>query len=234
MGRKRDRPFQRLETPEKPFSQGLDTQPGGRIPRKHLPNADAAGKHGWRFVAGLAHDVALADSVHRRLGDASGAQAMAAQWLRLQTGAAGSPLQDPADAVLVEAAAGELTMTVDPAKDGAGGDARFGEPPAQHADRAGFLLLPKGNADLAAGGLLVGLRAAEINDEAVLGEGEVGKVDRGKLRAAEGAGEADKNQRPVTEAQQRLRAAGNDPADCRWSEAGPCLPGPCRSSGGCP
>ena len=125
---------------------------------------------------------------------------VAAQRLRLQTGAAGGPLQDPADAVLVEAAAGELAMAVDPAKDSTGGDAGLGEPAAQGADRAGCLLFPKGNANLAAGCLLVGLRAAQINDQAVLGEGEVGQVDRGKLRAAEGAGEADKNQRPVAEA----------------------------------
>ena len=91
-------------------------------------------------------------------------------------------------------------MAGDPAKDGTGGDARRGEPAAQCADRAGGVLLPKGNADLAAGSLLVGLRAAQVDDQAVLGEGEVGIVDRGKLRAAEGAGEADQNQRPVAEA----------------------------------
>ena len=65
------------------------------------------------------------------------------------------------------------------------------------------LLLPKGNANLAAGCLLIGLRAAQVDDEAILGESEAGVVDRGKLRAAEGAGEADKNQGPVTKAQQR-------------------------------
>jgi hypothetical protein len=67
-------------------------------------------------------------------------------------------------------------------------------------DRAGCLFLPKGNADLATGCLLVGLRAAQVDDQAVLGEGEVGIVDCGKLRAAKGAGEADKDQRPVAEA----------------------------------
>ena len=91
-------------------------------------------------------------------------------------------------------------MAVDPVKDGAGGDARRSEPASRGADRAGYLVGPKGNADLAAGSLLVGLRAAEIDNQAVLGEREVGQVDRGKLRAAEGAGEADKDQRPVAEA----------------------------------
>jgi hypothetical protein len=94
-----------------PFSQGSVAQPGSGIPRKHLPNADVAGKHGWRLVAGLAHDVALADSVHRRLGDASGAQRVAAQRLRLQAGTAGGKLQDPAHAVLMESAARDLAMT---------------------------------------------------------------------------------------------------------------------------
>jgi len=183
-----------------PFSQGLDAEPGGGVAGEYLSDADVSGQHLGRLVAGLAHDVALADSVHGGLGDASGAQRVAAQRLRLQTGAAGGHFEDPADAVLVEPAAGELAMAVDPAKDGTGGDARFGEPAAEGADRASLLLLPKGNADLTAGCLLVGLRAAEINDQAVLGEGEMGAVDRGKLLAAEGASVADKNQRPVAEA----------------------------------
>ena len=164
-----------------PFSQRLDPQPGGGVAGKHLADADVSGEHFGRLVAGLAHDVALADSVHRCLGDASG------------------PLQDPADAVLVEAAAGGLANPSDPAKDSSGGDARHGEPALQGAHRAGCLLFPKGNADLAAGGLLVGLRAAEIDDQTVFRERKVGAIDRGQLRAAEGASEADKHQRPVAE-----------------------------------
>src|ERR1700679_4019574 len=109
--------------PEKPFFSGAsfqesDAEPGGGIAGKHFADADVPGEHLGRFVAGLAHDVALADSVHRRLGDASGAQAMTAHGLRLQTGAAGGPLQDPADAILVKSAARDLAMAVDPAKDG--------------------------------------------------------------------------------------------------------------------
>jgi len=127
-------------------------------------------------------------------------QAMSTQRLWLQAGAAGGPLHDPADAVPVKPAAGELAVAVDPAKDGAGADARRGQPAAQRADRAGGVLLPKWNTDLAAGSLLVGLRAAEVDDQAVLGEGEVGEVNRSQFRTAEGAGEADENERPVTEA----------------------------------
>ena len=97
-------------------------------------------------------------------------------------------------------AAGELAVAVDPVKDGAGTEAKRGQPALQRADRAGYLLLPKGNADLAAGRLLVGLRSAEVNDQAVLSKAEVGEVDRGKLGAAEGAGEADENERPVADA----------------------------------
>lgn len=44
------------------------------------------------------------------------------------------------------------------------------------------------------------------------------QVDRGKLRAAEGAGEADKNERPVAEARKRLGARGNDPANITGQE----------------
>ena len=45
----------------------------GTISIEDLADADVSGEHLGRFVAGLAHDVALADSVHRGLGDASGA-----------------------------------------------------------------------------------------------------------------------------------------------------------------
>ncbi len=225
IGRKRDCPLQKPETLEKPFFSGTrcqfstvsllgsDTEAGGGVAREHLADADVAGEHLGRLVAGLAHDVALADSVHRGLGDASGAEAMSAQRLRLQAGAAGGPLHDPSHAILVESAARDLAMAVDPAEDGSGRDAGVGEPSAQRADRAGFLLLSKGNANLASGCLLVGLRPAQVDDEAVLGEGEVGAFDRGELRAAKGDGEAHQNERPVAEAQKRLRARGDDPAD---------------------
>ena len=134
-----------------PFSQGLNAEPGGGVAGEDLPGANVPGEHLGRLVAGLAHDVALADSVHCGLGDASGAQRVAAQRLRLQTGAAGGALQDPADAVLVEAAAGGPAMAVNSAECGTIDDAGTGQPAAQGADRAGCLLLPKGNADFAAG-----------------------------------------------------------------------------------
>jgi hypothetical protein len=43
-------------------------------------------------------------------------------------------------------------------------------------------------------------RAAQVNDQAVLGEGKMGQVDRGKLRASEGASVANKNGRLVPKA----------------------------------
>jgi len=118
--------------------QGSDAEPGGGVASEDLADADVAGEHLGRLVAGLAHDVALADSVHGGLGDASGAQAMAAKRLRFQTGAAGGHFENPANSVLVKPAAGEIAMAVDPAKDGAGADARGGQPAAQRVDRAGW------------------------------------------------------------------------------------------------
>jgi hypothetical protein len=50
------------------FSQRLDTEPGGGVASEHLADADVLGEHLGRFVPCLAHDVALADSVHRGLG----------------------------------------------------------------------------------------------------------------------------------------------------------------------
>ena len=113
--------------------QGSDAQPGGGVAGEVLADTDVSGQHLTGLVAGLAHDVALADSVHGGLGDASGAQAVAAQRLRLQAGASGGPFENPADAVLVEPAAGELANPSDPAKDGTGGDATT--PPTSGAER---------------------------------------------------------------------------------------------------
>jgi hypothetical protein len=55
------------------FSRGSDTQFGSGITRKDLSDADVTGAHLDQFVAGLAHDVALARSVHGGLGDKAGA-----------------------------------------------------------------------------------------------------------------------------------------------------------------
>ena len=145
---------------------------------------------------------------------------MSTERLRLQGGAAAGPLHDPADAVLVEAAAGGPAMAVNPAEDGTIDNAGVGHPVTQGANRAGFHLLPKGNADLPSGGLLVGLQAAHIDDEAVLGEREVGALDCGKFRAAEGTGEAHQNERPVAETKKRVRAAGDDPANVAGQKRG--------------
>ena len=49
----------------------LNAQSRRRVAGEHLPDPDVPGEHLGRLVAGLAHDVALADAVHRRLGDAS-------------------------------------------------------------------------------------------------------------------------------------------------------------------
>jgi len=48
--------------------RSLDPQPGGGVAGENLPDPDVPGEHLGRLVAGLAHDVALADAVHRHLG----------------------------------------------------------------------------------------------------------------------------------------------------------------------
>jgi len=116
-----------------PFSQRLDAQPGGGIARQHLADADVFGQHLGRFVAGLAHDVTFADAVHRRLGDASCAQAMAAKGSGFKSELRGA-FQYPADTVLVEAAAEDLAMMVDRAKGSSASDSGFPEPAAERAD----------------------------------------------------------------------------------------------------
>jgi len=81
------------------FSQGLDAQSSGRIAGKHLADADVFGEHLGRLCPVWCMMSHLSDSVHGCQGDASDAQAMAVQRFRLQVGAAGGVLQNPAYAV---------------------------------------------------------------------------------------------------------------------------------------
>ncbi len=144
---------------------------------------------------------------------------MAAQRLRLQTGAAGGDFENPADAVLVEPAAGELAMAVDPAKDGTGGDARRGEPVAEGADRAVGSSVPKGMPTLRPAASWSDFeRRRSMTRPSWVRRG--GQIRSRQLRAAEGAGEAEQNQRPVAEASRASRAEGNDPANVAGQKRG--------------
>ena len=55
-------------------SQGPDAQTGGGVAGKHFADSEVLGELLGLFVAGLAHDLALAGSVHDCLSDPTGAQ----------------------------------------------------------------------------------------------------------------------------------------------------------------
>ncbi len=79
----------------------LDSETRCRILAKDLARADIAPQSRNRLVPRLAHNDELADAIHRRLGDASGAEGVAAELLRLQSGSRGCTLEELADRVSV-------------------------------------------------------------------------------------------------------------------------------------
>ena len=84
-----------------------------------------------------------------------------------------------------------VAVSVDGAEQGPVGDAGEFEPGPETADRTGGGVGPVGNADLAAGALLVRFGTADGHDEAFVAFLEIGDVESHELTAAEGAGKPD-------------------------------------------
>ncbi len=191
----------------------LDPEARRRVVREHLPDADVLGQSLRGLVPGLAHDVALVGAVHRCLRRAAGAQRVPAQGLCLHPRAPCSPLQNPADRRAMDAARGEIAVTIDGAKDGPRFDMRFLQPPAQRTDRTRRRVLPERNTDLPAACLLIRLRAAQIDDQSVPAERDIGEIDGRELGAAKRAREAGQDQRAIARTGEILRVMRDDPAN---------------------
>jgi hypothetical protein len=88
------------------------------------------------------------------------------------------------------------------------------EPRLHRTYGAGFLGRAERNAHAQTPALLVGFGFSQRDNQTGLREFEVGHVERNQLRAAEGAGEAEQQQRPVAQADARL---GQD-ASCLMSK----------------
>jgi hypothetical protein len=100
--------------------------------------------------------------------------------------------------------AGEGVAAAHLAEHGAAVDAGGVEVAAQRADRAAIGLLGVGDGDLGAFLLLVGLGAADCDEQAADGvEGEVLDVEGDELRAPQRGGEAEQQQRAVPDAGER-------------------------------
>src|ERR1017187_9501241 len=105
----------------------------------------------------------------------------------------------------MEAALGDVAMTVDGAEHRSRLDLGFLEPAPQRADRARRRVLPERNADLAAARRLIRLRTPQVDDEPVLRVRDIGVVDCRELRPAKRAGEADQDERTIAAARKTLR-----------------------------
>src|SRR6185437_14309743 len=112
----------------------------------------------------------------------------------------GTLLEDLAHGVGIQPSGVNRTPAIDLAEDRTGLDLGFLKPEPQRRNRTRLARLTAGDADLRAGALLVGLRADDEQTQAFLGPSHVLYVEPDQLRAAQGAGKADQEQCPVTDA----------------------------------
>jgi hypothetical protein len=145
----------------------LDSETRCRILAKDLARADIAPQSRNRLVPRLTHNDELADAIHRRLGDASGAEGVAAELLDLQSRPAGCALQELADGIPVQAAPRNMTVSLNGPEDRAFSNRGPVEPLAKRADRARILTGTEGQTHFPSGAFLVCLRFADGDDDAV-------------------------------------------------------------------
>jgi hypothetical protein len=105
-----------------------------------------------------------------------------------------------------------------PPKQRSAGDAASLEPALQRAHWAALEPLAVRNGSQLAGRLLVGLRAAQREHHAVARETQIGHLQDDQLRAAEGAAEADQQQRRIAQAAARQRDFIAHPQDASIRE----------------
>ena len=91
----------------------------------------------------------------------------------------------------------EVAVPIDAPKDAPLDDLGALEPALQGTERAGCLIEPERNGHFDAGAFLIAFRASQSHDHPVGLEAQIRELERGELRAAEGAGEPDQEQRSV-------------------------------------
>jgi hypothetical protein len=191
----------------------LDTEAGCGVLPKDLAGTDVAPERGHGLVTRLLHDDELAHAVHRRLGHASGAEGVPAEWINVHSGPSCSSLQELSNRVFVQAASRDMSIAADRPEDGTVGDFGSGEPLPERADRTRFLTGTEGQSHFASCTLLVRLRSADGDDDTVRGELQVIYMDTGQLRTPESSRESGQNQSCVSKAKKVLTPGGDDPAD---------------------
>jgi hypothetical protein len=120
---------------------------------------------------------------------------------RIQAGRARGPLHDPGDRAIAEAPGQLPAVAVHRADESRPRDRARREPGPDRAHRAGRRRRAERDADVAPLALLVRLRPADGDDQAVGRLPHVGDVEPDQLGAADGAGEAEQQERPIPDTQ---------------------------------
>ena len=113
-----------------------------------------------------------------------------------------------------------MSIAADRTEDWTVGNSGSGEPLAERVDRTRFLTGSKRQALFPSGGLLVGLRFSDGDDDAVGGELEVTLGYTCQLRPAKSARESDQHQSCVSKAEQVLAPGSDDPPDVSREKRG--------------
>ena len=181
----------------------------GGVVAEELAVADVLAHHPLAAVPGLGHDAPLAGPGHGGGRGQSGAQAVAGVARRVEPGRRGRALDHQGHGLVGQAPGLQLLVPVDAAEQGAGGEAGGVEPLLHRPHRAGGGVGAVGHAELAPRPLLVGLAAAQRDDQPGAARLQVGDVEPHELAAPEGAGEAQQQERAVAQAQQGGRQRGH-------------------------
>jgi hypothetical protein len=198
----------------------LDSEARRGVLAKGLTGPYIAPQRRNSLVTRLLHDDELADAVHRGLGDAACPERMPAGLLDLQSRPAGCTLEELADGISVQAAPRDVTVSSNGPEDRTISNRGPVEPLAQRTDGTRILTGSEGQAYVSSGALLVCLRLANADDDAIDGELEVTYIDGGQLRAPKSSRKSGQHQCGVSNPEKVSAPGGDDPADVRCEERG--------------
>lgn len=191
----------------------LDSEAGGSVLAKDLARPDIAPQRRNGLVPRLTHDDELADAVHRGLSHAACPERMPTEFVDLQSRPHRCTLQKLADRILVQAAPRNMTVSLNGPEDRAFSNPGPVEPLAQRTDGTRILTGSEGQAYVSSGALLVCLRLANADDDAIDGELEVTYIDGGQLRAPKSSRKSGQHQCGVSNPEKVSAPGGDDPAD---------------------
>jgi hypothetical protein len=160
-------------------------------------------------VPGLPQDVAIGLASARGRGGEAGAERVPGEGRHVEADRLGGALHHQGNGAIGEARSSDASMPIDSAKNGALGNAGGLEPGTHGAHGADLGRGAEGDRDGAPAALLVGLVAAERDGDPLgRGEEQIGDVERDEGGAANPAGPAEEQQRPIAGSVERRRQRG--------------------------